>query len=147
MQKVFIHLSHSFILVSSHHTIHRCQFPVKRHAGINSTGNLNRHLQLCQPEVDIRPQQQMMQTFMNGSTYTRERTRTILAIWITRRRRPFKLVEDPEFITYSKMLNARVMIPSRASLTRDIKSLHRLTTTKIIQRLKVRDMMLLTLYI
>jgi hypothetical protein len=84
---------------------------------------------------------------MNGSTYTRERTRTILAIWITRRRRPFKLVEDPEFITYSKMLNARVMIPSRASLTRDIKSLHRLTTTKIIQRLKVRDMMLLTLYI
>lgn len=134
----------SFILLilsnDSNDTMHRCKFPVKRHAGINSTGNLKRHVTACQPELDLRPQQQMMQSrFVNGSTYTREKARTILAIWIARRRRPFKMIEDPEFIEYSKMLHSQVQIPSRCSLANDIKTLHRLTSVKISQRLKVRD--------
>jgi hypothetical protein len=106
----------------------RCGEGKVRHSGDSSTGNLNKHVKACFPDADLKPQQTMMQTtFANGSTYTREKARSLLAIWVTRCRRPFSIVEDEEFVTFARMLNGRVELPSRASITRDIKSLHVLT--------------------
>jgi hypothetical protein len=81
----------------------------------------------------------MMKGFASGSnlSYKREKVRSIITIWISRRRRPYSIVSDPEFIALLKMLNNQVKIPSRVTVSCDVQMLYKLTRVKVQRRLKV----------
>lgn len=79
----------------------------------------------------------MMKGFTSGSTYKREKVRSLISIWVSRRRRPFSIVGDPEFVALCKMLNGRAEIPCGVTVSTDVKMLYQLTRVKVQQRLKV----------
>ena len=80
---------------------------------------------------------QVMTTFAAGSTYSEARLRYMLVLWITRRHRPFSVVEDPEFRAMLRMLYGRVEIPSRITLGRDIQLVLRDAKQQLTARLQV----------
>ncbi|KAI1787695.1 hypothetical protein LXA43DRAFT_1064176 [Ganoderma leucocontextum] len=86
-----------------------------------STGNLNRHVQACTPKKA--PKTQMITGYAQGATYSYACVHFLLAMWIARRHRPFTIVEDPEFKELLRMLYVRVEIPSRVTVSRDLKDI------------------------
>ncbi|OJT13582.1 hypothetical protein TRAPUB_9870 [Trametes pubescens] len=83
-----------------------------------STGNLTRHRSLCEPD-DI-PEVAMITAYARGTAYSPARVRYLLAMWCARRHRPFTIVDDPEFQELLCMLYAKVELPSRVTLSRDV---------------------------
>ncbi len=62
--------------------------------------------------------------------------RYLLAVWISRRHRPFLIVEDEELIAIFKMLYSKVEIPSASTISRDVRevfALSRKHVAKILQ--------------
>ncbi|MGH7239795.1 MAG: hypothetical protein ACREHG_06970 [Candidatus Saccharimonadales bacterium] len=104
-------------------------------------GNLIKHVQSCEPTSDTCQQQQMMNTMALGSTYSREKLRVAIATWTSRHRRPFQIVEDPEFVDMVKMLNPCADVPSRFSVLRDVKNLFELSKEKVKACLHVSYLM------
>ena len=109
---------------------------VDRKDYIDSTGNLNRHRQLCDPENIAQTEQ--IRTFASGVQYTPPRFRYLAAMWCARRHRPFSVVEDPEFCEVVRMLYGRAEIPSRISVSRDIQHLLEYSRVQLINKLLVR---------
>jgi hypothetical protein len=84
-----------------------------------------------------------MDAFSSGSTYTREKLRTLLVCWITGCHRPMSIVGDSEFLAIIKMLNPHADVPSRNTVTTDIKTMYSLTKVQLKGRLQVRIIILL----
>jgi hypothetical protein len=80
-----------------------------------------------------------MAAFASGSTYTRERLRTAFVRWVTGRRRPMSIINDPEFLQVVKMLNPQAVVPSRITLGRDIKTMFSMTRTNVKDILQVSN--------
>lgn len=102
---------------------HRCSSPsvtVTRSRTDKSTGNLHRHITACAP---VAPDNQSITKFAHGSTYSKERMRYLLAVWIARRHRPFAIVEDDELKAIFRMLDGSVDIPSRITVSRDVREI------------------------
>ncbi|RPD53481.1 hypothetical protein L226DRAFT_443646, partial [Lentinus tigrinus ALCF2SS1-7] len=57
-----------------------------------------------------------------------------LAMWCSTRHRPFAAVEDPEFREILRMLYAKVEVPSRFTVSRDIQTILDETTARLLQR-------------
>ena len=95
----------------------------------DSTGNLGRHIDLCIP-VDA-PEVQLMENYSRGVTYSWERMRYQLAMWCARRHRPFSIVEDREFQEILQMLYPKVRLPSRFTISRDIRMVHDVTRDSV----------------
>jgi hypothetical protein len=79
-----------------------------------------------------------MNTFASGSTYKRKKMQTLLLRWVTTRRRPMSIVGDPELLNIVHMLNPLAMLPSRNTVTKDIKTIFLMTKAKLRVGLKVR---------
>ncbi|PIL27248.1 hypothetical protein GSI_10392 [Ganoderma sinense ZZ0214-1] len=86
-----------------------------------STSNLNRHINVCVPPTALNATQ--ITGYAQGVNYSYARVRYLLAMWIARRHRPFTIVEDLEFCELLHMLYARVEIPSRVTISRDLKDI------------------------
>ena len=80
-----------------------------------------------------------MVSFAAGSTYSEARFRYGLVVWITRRHRPFSIVEDPEFRALMRMLYGRVEIPSRVTVGRDMQLILHDAKRALTARLQVRS--------
>ncbi|RPD54706.1 hypothetical protein L226DRAFT_470113, partial [Lentinus tigrinus ALCF2SS1-7] len=98
----------------------------------DSTGNLKRHADLCDP--DDTPEAEAITAFAHGSTYLPARLRFLLAMWCAARHRPFAVVDDPEFKTILRMLYGKVELPSRVTVSRDVQRIVEETKTSLMKR-------------
>ncbi|KAJ7755689.1 hypothetical protein DFH07DRAFT_743041, partial [Mycena maculata] len=94
------------------------------------TLNLLNHQRDCSPKSDLRPQQGLMRSFASGSTYKQEKLRTLTTLWITRRRRPFQIVQDPEFREIIHLLNPFAHTHSANTQAHDVQCLYKLSQQK-----------------
>ncbi|KAJ7716707.1 hypothetical protein B0H16DRAFT_1208134, partial [Mycena metata] len=90
-----------------------------------TTSNLLNHQRDCSPKSDLRPQQGLMRSFASGSTYKREKLRILTTLWVTRRRHPFRIVQDPEFQEIIRLLNPLAHTHSARTQARDIRCLYK----------------------
>lgn len=102
-----------------------------------STGNLKRHVDSCEP--DDTPKGEKISAFAHGVTYTPLRMRLFLALWCARHHRPYAIVEDPELQNIFCMLYAKVKIPSRSTVSRDVQLLHREMKSALVALLLVSE--------
>jgi hypothetical protein len=86
-----------------------------------------------------------MTAFAHGSMYSPSRFRLNLVLWVSRRHRPFSVIEDPELIELFRSLNVNVPIPSRTTLSRDVKEVFQISRTKLISILQVRVQFLVSM--
>ena len=101
----------------------------------NSTSNLVRHARSC-TGVSTRGSSSIA-AFAQGSTYTPHKFRMKLAIWVARRHRPFTIVEDEELVDIFTDLNNKVEVPSRFTVSRDVKEIFNMSCVKVAEILKV----------
>jgi hypothetical protein len=67
-----------------------------------------------------------------------------LALWISHRHRPFAIVEDDELVDIFKDLNNKVEVPSRFTVSRDVKEMFEMSRKQVAAMLKVRTPFTLT---
>ncbi|KAH9172048.1 hypothetical protein EDB89DRAFT_2070200 [Lactarius sanguifluus] len=113
-----------------------CGKTVSRHCGSNTTSNLVKHVKLCNTKDGIWPQQQLLANFASGSTYRRERLRTLILRWVTGCHRPMAIVGDTNFLNIIKMLNPQAVVPSRNTVTSDIKTMFSMTKANLTDILR-----------
>lgn len=102
----------------------------------DSTGNLARHVKMCEP--DDTPQVEQITAYAHGATYSPERLCFLIAMWCARRHRPFSIVEDPEFQEIVRMLYNKAKIPSRMSVSRDVRAIFNECKERVCRMFKVR---------
>jgi hypothetical protein len=76
--------------------------------------------------------------FAQGSTYTPHKFRMKIALWIARRHRPFAIIEDDELVDIFTDLNNKVEVPSRFTVSRDVKEIFSMSRLRVSEMLKVR---------
>lgn len=103
----------------------------------DSTSNLVRHVKACDGGM-IGTGSGSITAFAQGSTYTPHKLRMKLAIWVARRHRPFAIVEDDELRDIFTDLNNKVEVPSRFTVSRDVKEIFDMSRVKVAAILKVR---------
>ena len=96
----------------------------------DSTGNLGRHRNTCEPPDSA--EVQLIETFASGVTYTPARLRYLIALWCARRHRPFAIVDDPELQQIMVMLYSKVKIPSRHTVSHNIQSILEFSKARVI---------------
>jgi hypothetical protein len=65
-----------------------------------------------------------------------------LALWVARCHRPFAIVEDNELVDIFMDLNNKVEVPSRFTVSRDVKEIFAMSRVKVSEILKVRNVIL-----
>ncbi len=101
----------------------------------DSTSNLKRHVKLC---VVNTPEAQAMENFTRGVTYSWPRMRYLIAMWCACRHHPFSLVEDREFQEIFQMLYPKVRLPSRFTVSRDVRTVTDSAEIGVIKLFAVR---------
>ncbi|KIJ26802.1 hypothetical protein M422DRAFT_136577, partial [Sphaerobolus stellatus SS14] len=99
-----------------------------------STHNLNDHVAVCKA-VKRKPEQDVIKEYVHGHSYSPGRFRYLLALWVSRRNRPFKIIHDAELQEIFKMLYLRVDIVSRTTVARDVGEMFTLTKENVKQYL------------
>lgn len=84
--------------------------------------------------------------FAHGSSYDKGKMRFLLALWVSRHHRPFAIIEDKELQDIFRMLYARVDIPSRKTLSRDVNETFAMAKVHVAQVLKVENTRLISLH-
>lgn len=102
----------------------------------DSTGNLKRHVDACDPNPT--PESESITAFANNATYSPAPMRFLLEMWCASRHRPFKVVEDPEFRAMLGMLYGKVQIPSRVTVSRDVQLILDETMARLVDHFEVR---------
>ncbi|KAJ7719782.1 hypothetical protein B0H14DRAFT_2642876 [Mycena olivaceomarginata] len=108
----------------------RCGRLLKHNASSNTTSNLLNHTRDCAPKPDLFSQQGMMRSFVSGSTFKHGKLRTLTTLWVTWRRRPFKIVEDPEFRKIIHLFNPSAHKHSAGTQACDVRRLYKLSRNK-----------------
>ncbi|TDL14852.1 hypothetical protein BD410DRAFT_699758, partial [Rickenella mellea] len=103
----------------------------------DSTSNLNKHARVCSPPAPS--SQTKIRDFAHGTNYEKSKFRFLITIWVARRHRPYAIVEDPELIQLFQMLYLKVEIPSRMTVSRDVREVYEITKQSIVQMLAVRS--------
>jgi len=80
-----------------------------------------------------------MAAFVHGSSYTPEKLRMKIAIWVSRRHRPFAIIEDAELLDILHNLNNKVETPSRHTVSRDVKEMFKVSQKQVAKMLQVDD--------
>lgn len=101
-----------------------------------STGNLSRHVKACDPEDT--PEAEIITAYASGVTYSASRLRFLVAMWVARRHHPFTIVDDPEFQEILRMLYPKIKLPSRVTVSRDVRDIFERTRERLKDKLKVR---------
>jgi hypothetical protein len=60
-----------------------------------------------------------------------------IALWVSRRHRPFAIVEDDELIDIFMDLNNKVEVPSESTVSRDVKEIFQISRVRVAQMLQV----------
>jgi hypothetical protein len=60
-----------------------------------------------------------------------------LALWVSRRHRPFAIVEDDKLIDIFMDLNNKVEVPSRSTVSRDVKEIFHISRARVASMLQV----------
>ena len=100
-----------------------------------STSNLVRHADRCTPGATTLTTS--ISAFAHGSTYSYPKFRMKLALWIARCHRPFAIVEDNELIDIFMDLNNKVEVPSRITVSPDVKEIFQISRVKVAEILQV----------
>jgi hypothetical protein len=87
----------------------------------------------------LAPGSTSISSFAHGSSYTPQKFRMKLALWVARRHRPFTIVEDKELVDIFTDLNNKVEVPSRFTVSRDVKEIFYMSQIKVAAILKVRS--------
>lgn len=69
------------------------------------------------------PAEQTIDDYAHGIKYSPACVRYLLALWCARRHRPFTIVEDPELRELLRMLYPKVNLPSRKTVSRDVRAI------------------------
>ena len=101
----------------------------------NSTSNLVRHVKSCEGSTAVGAGS--LREFAHGSTYTPHEFRMKIALWVARRHRPFAIVEDEELVDIFKLLNNKVNVPSRVTVSRDVTEIFEISRKQVANILKV----------
>lgn len=101
------------------------------------TSNLARHVRKCDGQEA--PKTQKIVEFAHGSTYSKGRMRFLLAKWVSVRRRPYVIIEDPELLEIFCMLYAKVEVPHPTTLSHDIREIFKISREQLSLTLEVRD--------
>lgn len=102
-----------------------------------STSNLGRHVDKCTPGAATGTSS--ITAFTHGSMYSYPKFRMKLALWVARRHRPFAIVEDPELVDIFMDLNNKVEVPSRTTVSRDVKEIFYICRGKVAEILQVMN--------
>lgn len=100
-----------------------------------STSNLLRHVEKCEPQNSA--QTRAITTYAHGSTYHPAKHRLSLALWVSRRARPYAIVEDAELREIFYNLNSNVKTPSASTVSRDVREIFKMSRVKVGDLLKV----------
>ncbi|KAJ7703381.1 hypothetical protein B0H14DRAFT_3526965 [Mycena olivaceomarginata] len=68
-----------------------------------------------------------IKAYASGTKYSRETHRMNIALWVSRRHRPFAIAEDPELLAIFSDLNKNVETPSASTVSRDVKEFFQLS--------------------
>jgi hypothetical protein len=135
------------ILFISNLNVCSCSHPSEycdRHRFEDSTRNLGRHIDNCDP--DDTPSTQQITAFASGTTYSPARFRYLLAMWCSRHYRPFNIVKDEELLDIFTMLYARIDVPHPVTVSRDVKEIFRISRENISKVLQVCSLLYLMLF-
>ncbi|KAI1787163.1 hypothetical protein LXA43DRAFT_866889, partial [Ganoderma leucocontextum] len=118
-------------------TVHR--FTCKKHPSKHvdrmeyqeSTGNLSRHVKVCDPEETA--ETEMITAYASGAQYSPGRMRYLIMMWVARHHRSFQIVEDAEFREIVRMLYGKAQLPSRMTVSRDVQDIHDLCKENVIK--------------
>jgi len=97
--------------------------------------NLARHVWSCAPTDST--QMRALAVYASGSKYTKESHRMKIALWVTNRHRPFKIVKDTELLEIFADLNPNCETPSRHTVPRNVKEIFSLSRKEIGTMLQV----------
>src|SRR5882762_8039418 len=103
----------------------------------DSTSNLIRHVKSCDGGT-LGSGSSAISAFAQGSTYTAHKFWMKLALWVVHRHRPFAIVEDDELVDIFTDLNNKVEVPSRFTVSRDVKEIFAMSRVKVSEMLKAR---------
>lgn len=81
---------------------------------------------------------ELITAYAHGVAYSPARLRVMLALWCARRHRPYAIVDDPEFHGILQMLYAKVELPSRHTVSRDVQTIFERTRGRLISLFHVR---------
>lgn len=96
-----------------------------------STSNLVRHADRCTPGATTPTS--LISSFAHSSTYSYPKFRMKLALWVARHHRPFAIVENDELIDIFMDLNNKVEVPSRITISRDVKEIFQISRVKVAE--------------
>jgi hypothetical protein len=81
-----------------------------------------------------------MRAYATGSSYDKSKHRVKIALWVSRRNRPYSIVEDDELLEIFSDLNSRVETPSRFTVSRDVKEIFAFEKERLKDELMVRPL-------
>jgi hypothetical protein len=122
-------------LMLTYISIRNPSITVNRSRHDESTSNLVRHTDKCSPGDTAASAS--IAAFAHGSTYSYPKFRMKIALWVSRRHRPFAIVEDNELIEIFMDLNNKVEVPSQSTVSRDVKEIFQISRVRVAQMLQV----------
>ncbi|THU99618.1 hypothetical protein K435DRAFT_615490, partial [Dendrothele bispora CBS 962.96] len=87
-----------------------------------TTSNLVNHRDSC--ERKVAPPEQAITAYINGGSYNKGELRVTIALWVSRRHRPYKIVADPKYIKSMQIANKNVKLPCPKTVSRDVIRVH-----------------------
>ncbi|KAF6750849.1 hypothetical protein DFP72DRAFT_766952, partial [Ephemerocybe angulata] len=96
----------------------------------DSTSNLVHHVAAC-PASQNTPEADAMRKYTQGTTYTPDKQRVYTTYWVSRARRPYTIIEDPELRTMFSSLYSRYQLQSRVTLSSDVVEIHGMAKSHI----------------
>ena len=103
----------------------------------NSTSNLNNHVKVCEPT--LAEGEQSIAAYAAGSTYSPERFRYLVTMWVTKCHRPFIIIEDEPLQEILRMLYSTVEIPVRTTVSRDVQEVFKIAKKSVAEFLQHQD--------
>jgi hypothetical protein len=94
-----------------------------------------RHVKTCDGGIVARAGS--LRDFAHGSSYTPHKLRMKIALWVTRRHCPFAIIEDDKLLDIFKDLNNKIEVPSRFTVSRDVKEMFDMSRKQVAGILKV----------
>ena len=122
------------------HTYSLCSNPssiVRRACWDTTTSNLNNHILGCNRAVQKRVEGASQGSQIAGSTYTPERLRALIDIWLASSLRPFAIVDDAGFQEILRMFDPHILIPSQPTISRDVREMYVIARENLASFLEV----------
>lgn len=102
-----------------------------------TTSNLHSHVVMCNAVAAHDDVFVAIAANLPGSTYSPERLRALIDIWLASSSRPFALVNDAGFQDILHMFDRHVSIPSDHTISRDIREMYFIVWENLARFLEV----------